>query len=235
MFRRKRLPYQRPQRLGAACSWLVTCLTLGGTLSIVHGVSAQQQVTPTKPIGEIAAARPAPPSATSGSSAGPATRLPTYLPYAEPTKIELPTIGVMSDLISVGKTPEGTMEVPAYPNFDKAAWYRHSPAPGQYGSSIIIGHVDSYARNAGSVFFNLAKLKLGDVIRVSRSDGTIATFNVRAIRDYGKTGLPHDIIYGPVTESAELRLITCSGNFNQATQSYDSNTVVFATLAEKPD
>ncbi len=137
---------------------------------------------------------------------------------------------IASDLITVGKTADGRMEVPKAPNFDKAAWYKYSPSPGQYGASIIVGHVDSYAKNGASVFFNLARLKLGETVVVKRSDQTNATFSVWAVRDYGKTGLPADVIYKPVTNSAELRLITCSGAFDAASQSYENVTVIFATL-----
>jgi sortase (surface protein transpeptidase) len=155
-----------------------------------------------------------------------------YLPYAEPTIVSLPSIGVTSELISVGKAADGSMEVPQAPHFDKAAWYRHSPAPGQYGSAIIVGHVDSYASQGASVFFNLAKLKPGDIVTVRRADNVTAVFTVRAIREYHKHELPAEIIYAPVTDSAELRLITCSGPFDKASGNYENNTVVFATLQE---
>ncbi len=221
--RKQRL--QRNNRPGAACAWLILCLTTTSCLLLIQGVAAQQAVPATENIGNISS----PPGPKTIPQNG--APLSNVLSYAEPVSIELPTISIRSDLISVGQLPDGTMEVPQAPNFDKAAWYRHSPAPGQYGASIIIGHVDSYANNNGaSVFFNLAKLKLGDTVNVQRSDQKQATFTVWAIRDFGKAGLPPDIIYKPVTDSAELRLITCSGRFNPDTQNYESNTVIFATL-----
>jgi hypothetical protein len=226
MFQNKRL-YQRQQRrrFGAACLWLVLVLGVSGGMSLVSGVEAQRQITPTRSIGELTTPKPA------SEQSAPSTPFPSYLPYAVPTAINLPTVGIGSELISVGKTADGDMEVPAYPNFDKAAWYRYSPTPGQYGAAVIIGHVDSYANdNGASVFFNLSKLKLGDPINVQRADGTTASFAVRAVRDYGKNGLPRDVIYVPVTDSAELRLVTCGGNFVKAAGTYDSNTVIFATL-----
>lgn len=234
MFRRKRLPHRYHRRPGAACTWLTLLLALGGSISLGHGVAAQQQITPTKPAGSVS--RPVkqtdskPQAFPAGLNQAPAS-LPVYLPYSVPTKLEIPPIGVSSDLTSVGKTADGAMEVPTYPNFDTAAWYRHSPAPGQYGASIIVGHVDSATSNGASVFFNLSKLKPMDTINVTRADGQTAHFVVRAIRAYGKNGLPDGIIYSPVTDNAELRLITCSGSFDESTGAYDSNTVVFATLA----
>lgn len=207
--------------------WLITVLALGGFGAIGAGLAAQTSVAATQPAGVISDQWSRQTNVTAGQD--PAV---SYLPYAEPTHIELPSIGVASDIISVGKTPEGTMEVPQPPNFDKAAWYRHSPTPGQYGASIIVGHVDSYASQSGSVFYNLSRLKLKDTVNIKRSDGSTAVFTVRAIRDYGKEGLPADIIYGPVSQAAELRLITCSGPFNAETAQYERNTVVFATAVQ---
>lgn len=214
----------RGGRPGAACLWLMMVLSLGGAVAIGVGLASQQSVSATRSAGSISTKWSQPTLTTQDRPSH------SYLPFAEPTKLELPSIGVKTDIISVGKTPEGGMEVPQAPHFDKAAWYRHSPAPGQYGASVIIGHVDSYASQSGSVFYNLSKLKLLDRVSVSRTDGTTVNFEVRAIRDYGKEGLPHDIIYGPVSEAAELRLITCSGTFDTATGQYERNTVVFASV-----
>jgi sortase (surface protein transpeptidase) len=225
MLRRKRPQNVRSNvyGIGAACSWLILMLALSGSLMLGHGVAAQQSAPVPESRGEF------PISAVPLSEAP--VQYTQYLPFSQPTSISIPSIGVTSELISVGKQPDGTMEVPQHPNFDKAAWYRESPSPGQYGSSVIIGHVDSYVSNGASVFFNLAKLKPGDTINVRRADGQTAIFSVRALRDYGKQALPTEIIYAPVGDSAELRLITCSGRFDQITQSYENNTVVYATLS----
>lgn len=223
-YKRSRTGYESGNGSGAACSWLVLMLGLAGSLMLGHGVLAQQSVPVAESRGEIPI------------SADPLTDAPVsnaqYLPFSEPTSITIPSIGVTSELISVGKQPDGSMEVPQPPNFDKAAWYRESPTPGQYGASVIIGHVDSYVSKGASVFFNLAKLKPGERIEVRRNDGKTASFTVRALRDYGKYSLPTEIIYAPVTDGAELRLITCSGPFDKATQSYENNTVVFATMSD---
>lgn len=219
----RRARYRRP---GAACVWLILVLALGGFGAVGAGLASQQSVSATQPAGSIHPQW----NQTQHRAASNSKPTYTYLPHAVPTRLEAPAIGVDSPVISVGKTPAGGMEVPQGADFDKAAWYRYSPAPGQYGASVIVGHVDSYASQSGSVFYNLSKLKVGNTVRVSRADGTTVTFIVRAIRDYGSEGLPNDIIYGPVSEAAELRLITCSGAFDQASGQYERNTVVFASM-----
>ncbi len=251
---KKGQPRSRQQRLGVVRLWMASILAVCGSLALTDGVAAQQQIPTAQDSGKLASQQEAgnatttagaAPKSVSATAATPASPLaktttgpakpapPKFLSYSEPTAISAPTVGITSGLISVGKTESDGMEVPAGANFDKAAWYRNSPTPGQFGASIIVGHVDSYANdNGASVFYNLPKLKPGDPVDVKRADGSTASFTVKALRNYGKTGLPNEIIYAPVTEAAELRLITCSGTFIAETGTYDSNTVVFATLRQ---
>lgn len=231
--------YRRHQRRrsGAAYVWLVVCLLMIGTVSLLNGLADQKTLAATENSGELPDIRTAQtiPAVSSTPASTPASD-PTigpgslFLPFSQPTSIEVPSVQIKSDLVTVGKAPDGSMEVPEGANFDKAAWYKHSPAPGQYGSSVIVGHVDSIASNGASVFFNLAKLKPGERVNVKRADQTTASFSVIAVRDYGKTGMPADVVYKPVADTAELRLITCSGRFDEATQSYENVTVIFATM-----
>lgn len=152
----------------------------------------------------------------------------TVLPYSTPVKLTVPAIGIDAPLITVGKNADGSIKVPAVPHFDSPAWYRYSPTPGQYGAAIIIGHVDNYKTGA-SIFFNLGKLKPDDVIKVERKDGKTAIFKINAVREYKKSDFPTAAVY-TAHNDAELRLITCGGDFNKATGHYENNTVVFATL-----
>jgi sortase (surface protein transpeptidase) len=156
-----------------------------------------------------------------------------FLAYAEPTAIKIPSIAVDSRLIQVGKASDGTIDTPQKPYFDNAAWYHDSPAPGQYGASVIVGHVDSYENNNGaSVFYNLARLRPGDSVVVDRADSTSAVFKVYATRQYNRKRIPLDQVYRANSNTAELRLITCAGRFDKASDEYDSNTVIFAKLIE---
>ena len=107
-----------------------------------------------------------------------------------------------------------------------AGWYTGSPRPGEIGSSIIAGHIDSLAGPA--VFFRLRLLRPGNLVYVRRADGTIAVFRVTAEHMYPKPDFPTEQVYGPVPD-AELRLITCGGVFDPTTLSYLSNVVVYAT------
>lgn len=198
-----------------------------GTLPPVH--RPDPRPSPGGPPGDLPApvssgttpSTPASP-ATPGTAGGPA------LPAAEPTAIRIPAIDVSSRLARVGLTPDGTIEVPHGRHYDQAAWYTGSPTPGELGTAVIVGHIDSAARGP-SVFFRLGALEPGDTVKIPRADGTVAVFEVGAVRMYPKEDFPTRIVYGP-TGRAALRLITCGGSFNDTTGHYRSNIVVFAHL-----
>jgi sortase (surface protein transpeptidase) len=143
---------------------------------------------------------------------------------ARPVELTIPRIGVRTPLERLGRTPQGTLQVPV--STTEAGWYIGSPRPGEIGSSIIAGHIDSTAGPA--VFFRLRLLRPGNMVYVRRADGTLAVFRVYAEHMYAKDHFPTEQVYGPVPD-AELHLITCGGVFDSVTGSYLSNVVVYAT------
>jgi len=143
---------------------------------------------------------------------------------ARPVALTIPAIAVRTPLARLSRTPQGTLQAPA--STTVAGWYTGSPRPGEIGSSIIAGHIDS--TQGPAVFFRLRLLRPGDLVYVRRSDGTLAVFRVYAEHMYPKNHFPTERVYGP-TPDAELHLITCGGVFDQATGSYLSNVVVYAT------
>lgn len=152
----------------------------------------------------------------------------TPLPASKPTSISIPAIDVGSEVISIGKNPDGTLAVPTGKNIDKAAWYQNSPTPGQTGPSVIEGHIDT--EEGPSVFYRLAALESGNTIKVTRADDTQVEFTVTDVRAYPtKDQFPTRLVYGGDLSKPSLRLVTCT-NFDQNTQDYTGNTVVYAKL-----
>ena len=76
-----------------------------------------------------------------------------------------------------------------------------------------------------AVFYNLGRLRRGDLVYVTLADRRTGRFRVYAAELYAKSAFP--AIYGP-TWWPTLRLITCGGRFDPATGHYLANTVVFA-------
>jgi sortase (surface protein transpeptidase) len=83
------------------------------------------------------------------------------------------------------------------------------------------------------VFFRLRQLRPGQRVYVVRADRSVATFTITSIRFVAKDAFTSGAVYGAVPD-AELRLITCGGQFDYATGSYLSNVIVYATLAPRP-
>ena len=179
------------------------------------GVAVAAQVHAPQPAQSVAG--------ITGSSA----RGPSLTPSL-PVSVRIPAIGVDSKLLRLGLNSDGTIQVPSIQTSSgKAAWYKYSATPGQIGSSVIEGHVDSYQGPA--IFFRLGALHPGDTIDVTLADGITAIFRVTGVREYAKSRFPAKAIYG-ATDFAALRLITCGGAFDHATGHYLSSTVVFASL-----
>jgi len=187
-------------------------LVLAGVVAIGVAVAAQVHA-------------PQPSAAAAGSTgAGYGPSLARSLPVS----VDIPAIGVRSDLLALGLNPDGTIQVPSLSaGADQAAWYKYSATPGQLGASVIEGHVDTY--HGPAVFFRLGALQPGEHIDVTLADGITAVFRVTGVRQYSKANFPAKAIYGAPGYAA-LHLITCGGAFDYASGHYLSSTVVFASL-----
>jgi hypothetical protein len=153
----------------------------------------------------------------------------SYRPTPAPVRLRIPAIGVDTGLQRLGQDPDGSVEVPSGSHkWDEAGWYAGGTRPGDPGSAVLLGHVDSTAGPA--VFYRLHELHPGDRVEVVRADGSRARFAVERVAWYPKTRFPTDDVYYP-TLTPRLRLVTCGGSFDPAAGSYRSNVIVFARLA----
>ena len=189
-------------------------LVVGGAVAVLVAVLAQQHA-------------PAP-AASAAGDIGPGGAQGPALHQSLPVSVSIPEIGVQSKLLRLGRNQDGTMQVPnLLTSANEAAWYKYSVTPGQVGTSVIEGHVDSYQGPA--VFFRLGALRPGNHIDVTLADGITAVFRVTGVREYAKDKYPANIVYAPAHYAA-LRVITCGGDFDPTTGHYLSSVVVFASL-----
>ncbi len=195
------------------------CITMGlrGHQVPLPDPVAQQGAPLITPVrGPAAPGIPAPaPLSAAGSAA----------PRAAPVALQIPAIGVAVSLSTLGVNPDHTVQVPT--DFQQAGWFGLGPSPGQAGSAVILGHVDSYTGPA--VFFRIRTLRAGDQVDVNLADGTIAHFQVTAVATYAKDQFPAQQVYAPHGGST-LQLVTCGGTFDTHTRSYLSNIVAYTTL-----
>ena len=174
---------------------------------------------------EPAASTPAPAAPAASAAARP------VLARSEPVTLEIPGIGVRTDLIELGLRDNGSLEVPEDTGSGApASWYNGSPTPGERGPSVMLGHVNSPS-GRGGVFADLRKLTPGAEVNVIRADGSTAVFTVDRGALYSKSGFPTLEVYGN-TPGAELRLITCDG-YDPATGLFDDNYVIYAKLKDQ--
>ncbi len=139
--------------------------------------------------------------------------------------LRIPAIGVDVSLSTLGVNPDHTVQVPT--NFQQPGWFGLGPSPGQVGSAVILGHVDSYKGPA--VFFRIRTLRAGDQVNVTLANGAIAHFTVTTVAMYTKDQFPAQQVYAPHGGST-LQLVTCGGAFDTHTRSYLSNIVAYTTL-----
>jgi hypothetical protein len=190
-----------------------SALIAGGAIAIAVAMLAQQHAPQ--------------PGASAAGATGPGAKGPS-LHRSLPVSVDIPAIGVHSQLLRLGVNADGTVQVPPVTtSADQAAWLKYTITPGQIGASVIEGHVDSYRGPA--VFYRLGALRPGDAIDVTLADGVMGIFRVTGVREYAKDKFPANTIYSDANFAA-LRLITCGGAFDYATGHYLSSTVVFASL-----
>jgi Sortase domain len=152
-----------------------------------------------------------------------------YRPTPVPVRLEIPRIGVSTGLQRLGRAADGTVEVPQGPGrWDTAGWYAGGTRPGDPGSAVILGHVDSTSGPA--VFARLRQLRRGDRVEVVRADGSRVRFSVERVEQYDKRRFPTDDVYYP-TLRPQLRLVTCGGAFDPVGGHYRANLIAFAGLS----
>jgi hypothetical protein len=154
----------------------------------------------------------------------PVTRVPVVA-RSIPVSLRVPAISLSVSLSTLGLNTDGSVQVPT--NIQQPGWFRLGPTPGQIGSAVILGHVDSY--QGPGVFFQLRTLLAGDQVQVSLADGAVVTFAVTSVVQYLKAAFPARRVYTSQGTS-ELQLVTCGGTFDPDTGHYLSNVVVYTSF-----
>ena len=177
----------------------------------------------------------APPPSRAGVANDPATALPARPRPTEsrararlggsPVRIAIPAIQVSADITNLGLNRNGTVEVPENP--DEAGWYSKGPKPGEPGSAVILGHLDSKVGPA--VFYRLKSLDPGDQIAVKLDSGLVAYFKVARVAHYANEDFPRQKVYADKPDRPALNLVTCGGRYDEEAGGYQSNVVAYTT------
>lgn len=189
---------------------------LGGVLDS-RLLTAKPRHTP-----QLAGPTAPPQGAGASASVRPAA---TRVPHSTPVRLIIPAIDLDASLIKLGQHTDGTVEVPSNPALP--GWYSLGPTPGQQGSAVILGHVDS--SEGPAVFYFLSTLTAGDAIVVVLRNGSVAHFVVGSSVTYANAEFPNGRVYTP-HGYAGLQLVTCGGGFDTVAGHYLGNVVVYTRL-----
>ncbi|WP_330455842.1 class F sortase [Streptomyces sp. NBC_00820] len=149
------------------------------------------------------------------------------LPHSAPTRLRIPKITVDAPFTALVIGASGQLEPPPAGNTNLVGWYSKGVSPGEKGTSIIAGHVDT--TTSAAVFANLDDLERGDRFSVERADGRTANFVVDSAETFEKDDFPSKRVYDDAARP-EVRLITCAGDYDHSAKDYTENLVVFAHL-----
>jgi sortase (surface protein transpeptidase) len=216
--------------LGAPVVWLATqpADAVGELDALLELEATDDASAPEEPVEPAAAPPVTPPPAveTTGSSFT-TTELSGPLSHvAVPSRIRIPSLGVDAAVVPVGLEDDGTMEIPH--DVRTVGWFEPGIRPGEDGSAVLSGHVDSRTQGAGA-FFELRSLDVDDEVVVT-AGSTEQRWRVVARDRYGKDELPVDALFARDGDP-RLVLITCGGEFDATSRSYADNVVVVAVPA----
>lgn len=199
-------------------SVIVACVTV--IALIAHDY---YRVTQTGPVVPAASDTVTNDDAPSEKRPGPVAKEYT-VPANQPRSIRIEKLNVDAYVQRVGVTKDNAMATPN--NIAFTGWYVKSVAPGSDGLSIINGHAGG--RYVDGVFKNLKRLTNGDAIKVQMGDLTWRTYKVFSVKTVGVAEANKALYERNVLLPKQLNLITCDGNFDDGTQTYDKRTIVVA-------
>ena len=150
----------------------------------------------------------------------------------------LPSAGIRAAVVQVGLTPDGAMGSPDNPFV--VGWFNRSALPGESGNALLGGHRDYQDRDGNidvGVCWKLDDTRVGDqLIMFDESQNRYYVYDIvdkATIRPDSKEA----IRYLSQTRESVVTLITCSGDFDAQTHSYEERLVVVALLSAvaRPD
>lgn len=158
--------------------------------------------------------------------------VPSSGPRFETTwEIILPSAGIHAAVVQVGLTVDGAMGSPDNPFV--VGWFNRSAVPGEVGNALLGGHRDYQDRDGTidvGVCWELDETRVGD--QVIMYDRSVRYYYVYDVVDVA-TIRPESsdaVRYLSQTLESVVTLITCSGDFDEDTHSYEERIVVVALL-----
>lgn len=230
-------------RLGGSAWWAVAAAAVAGlllSLVVVTAGDGPSEVEQRR--GEASVVATDRPSSTRGDtpsdggrtvrlgsrSSGPTARTDASVdsleaaPARPPVRVRVPGVGLDAVVRPVGVDEGRQMRLPADPRV--LGWYRFGPAPGDDGSVVLAGHVDSRRFGVGPLA-DLQEVEVGERVEVMTSDG-VRSYRIDSIERFDRQALPAAVFSRAGPE--RLRLVTCTGPYLPDAGGYQQNLVVTA-------
>ncbi len=140
--------------------------------------------------------------------------------------LSIPSLSVSAEIVDLGFTPEGVLDVPS--SGESVGWYDVSSRPGEPGNALLGGHFDWDGSLA--VFWRLSELSEGDRVELDDGSGVALVYEVQSTSNVDWDRPLNEILASD--DGSSLTLFTCGGEFDQARGEYAQRVVVWATLVE---
>jgi LPXTG-site transpeptidase (sortase) family protein len=144
----------------------------------------------------------------------------------DPKYLRIPELGILARVKNLGVTNDGAVDAPK--NIHDSGWYNGSARPGSSaGSSLILGHVSGWT--GPGIFKKIDKMIAGSQFEVEKGNGEIVRYRVTKTEK-----IPLDqvnmskILSTEVAGKHDMKLMTCSGKYNDQTKTFDDRFVVYA-------
>lgn len=154
------------------------------------------------------------------------TTTPTTVTPIVPARLVIPTLNIDARVERVGVKPDGDMANPS--SFSTVGWYQLGAKAGEPGNAILAGHVNNGLGLSG-VFSRLGSIQIGERVVVRSEQGAELTYAVVEKNQYTTENAPLKDIFS-ITGPSQLILITCEGDWDPESRSYDRRLVVVAQL-----
>ena len=146
-------------------------------------------------------------------------------------EIILPSAGIRAAVVQVGLTHDGAMGSPDNPFV--VGWFNRSAIPGELGNALLGGHRDYQDRDGNvdvGVCWKLDETRVGDqLIMFDQGSGRYYVYDIVDIATI-RPDSREAVKYLSQTQESVVTLITCSGDFDEDTHSYEERIVVVALL-----
>ncbi len=147
-------------------------------------------------------------------------------------EIILPAAGIRASVVQVGLTPDGAMGAPDNPFV--FGWFNRSAVPGEPGNALLGGHRDYEdidGRIDVGVGWELDEPRVGEQL-IMRNAATNRYFVYEIVETATiSPDSPEAIRYLSQTRESVVTLITCAGDFDEATHNYAERIIIVALLS----